>query len=106
MVGTTLREVLSATENTWSAILYWAETGTFHTGPRLERMIIEDRVGGGDGFASGFAYAFLAGKDPEAAVRYGTAHGALLQTTRGDTARSPAEELEHIVGGGGARIKR
>jgi 2-dehydro-3-deoxygluconokinase len=106
VVGTTLREVLSASENTWSAILYWAETGAFHTGPRFERMIIEDRVGGGDGFASGFAYAFLAGKDPEAAVRYGTAHGALLQTTRGDTSQITREELEHIVAGGGARIKR
>jgi 2-dehydro-3-deoxygluconokinase len=105
-VGTTLREVLNANENTWSAILYWAETGTFYPGPRFERMIVEDRVGGGDGFASGFAYAFLAGKGPAEAVRYGAAHGALLQTTRGDTSQITREELEHLVGGGSARIRR
>jgi 2-dehydro-3-deoxygluconokinase len=106
VIGTTLREVVSASENNWSAILYWAETDTFYQGPRFERLIIEDRVGGGDGFASGFAYAFLTGRDPEAAVRYGTAHGALLQTTRGDTSQITLSELEHVVGGGGARIKR
>jgi 2-dehydro-3-deoxygluconokinase len=105
-VGTTLREVISANENNWSAILYWAETGVFHEGPRFERMTVEDRVGGGDGFASGLAYAFLAGLDPATAVAYGTAHGALLQTTRGDTSQITRAELEHLAGGGGARIKR
>ncbi|MBS1195335.1 MAG: hypothetical protein H6R33_55, partial [Actinobacteria bacterium] len=40
------------------------------------------------------------------AVRYGTAHGALLQTTRGDTSQITREELEHLAGGGSARITR
>ncbi len=106
VIGTTLREVVSANENNWSAILYWAETDTFYQGPSFERLIIEDRVGGGDGFASGFAYAFLNGKDPQTAVNLGTAHGALLQTTRGDTSQVTLQELEHVAGGGGARIVR
>jgi len=106
VIGTTLREVISASENNWSAILYWAETDTFYQGPTFDRLIIEDRVGGGDGFASGFCYAFLEGKDPQTAVNLGTAHGALLQTTRGDTSQVTLKELEHVAGGGGARIIR
>ncbi|MEM1213669.1 MAG: sugar kinase [Planctomycetota bacterium] len=106
VIGTTLREVISASENNWSAILYWAETDTFYKGPDFERLILEDRVGGGDGFASGFAYAFLEGKDPQEAVDIGTAHGALLQTTRGDTSELTLKELMHVAGGGGARIVR
>lgn len=106
VVGTTLREVINATENNWSALLYWAETDTFYMGPTFERLILEDRVGGGDGFASGFTYAFLTGKTPEQAVNYGTCHGAMLMTTRGDTSEITLKELEHVVGGGGARIVR
>ena len=106
VVGTTLREVISASENNWSALLYFAEDDTFYHGPTFERLILEDRVGGGDGFASGFAYAFLTGHDPQTAVNLGTAHGALLQTTRGDTSQITLKELTHVAGGGGARIVR
>ncbi len=106
VIGTTLREVLNASENNWSAILYWAETDTFYQGPSFDRLIIEDRVGGGDGFASGFAYGFLTGADPQTAVDLGTAHGALLQTTRGDTSEITLKELKHVASGGGARIIR
>ena len=110
VIATTLREVISASENNWSAILYWAQTDTFYKGPDFERLVLEDRVGGGDGFASGFAYSFLhdqPGKlDPQKAVDLGTAHGAMLQTTRGDTSEITLKELLHVAGGGGARIVR
>ncbi len=106
VIGTTLREVISASENNWSAILYWAQNDTFYHGPDFERLILEDRVGGGDGFASGFAYGFLAGLDPQEAVNLGTAHGAMLQTTRGDTSEITLQELQHVAAGGGARIVR
>jgi 2-dehydro-3-deoxygluconokinase len=106
IVGTTLREVINATENNWSALLYDAASDTFHHGPTFERLILEDRVGGGDGFASGFAYALLTGRSPEHAVQYGTCHGAMLMTTRGDTSEITLKELEHLVAGGGARIVR
>ena len=119
VIGTTLREVVNASENNWSAILYWAQTDTFFHGPDFKRLIIEDRVGGGDGFASGFAFGFLTGAstrsgkfaynqpiDPQTCVDLGTAHGALLQTTRGDTSQITLKELEHITLGGGARIDR
>jgi 2-dehydro-3-deoxygluconokinase len=103
-VGTTLREVVSGLVNHWSAILYFEKT--FYSSRRYENLEIEDRVGGGDGFASGTIFALLSGKSPQEAVDYGAAHGALLQSTRGDTSMVTREELEHVVKGGSARIKR
>ena len=104
VIGTTLREVKSGLVNNWSAIL-WHE-GQFYESRRYDNLEIEDRVGGGDGFSSGFAYGFLNNKTPQECVDLGAAHGALLQTTRGDTSRIDLEELTHLVQGGSARIKR
>jgi 2-dehydro-3-deoxygluconokinase len=104
VVGTTLREVKSGLVNNWSAIL-WSE-GQFYESRRYDNLEIEDRVGGGDGFSSGFAYGFLNGKTPQECVDLGAAHGALLQTTRGDSSQIDLEELTHVFKGGSARIKR
>jgi 2-dehydro-3-deoxygluconokinase len=104
VVGTTLREVKSGLINNWAAILY--VDGKFYESRRFDGLEIEDRVGGGDGFSSGFAYGFLQGKTPQECVDLGTAHGALLQTTRGDTSQIDLEELMHVFKGGSARIKR
>jgi 2-dehydro-3-deoxygluconokinase len=104
VVGTTLREVKSGLVNNWSAIL-WSE-GKFYESRRYDNLEIEDRVGGGDGFSSGFAYGFLNGKTPQECVDLGAAHGALLQTTRGDSSQIDLEELTHVFKGGSARIKR
>jgi 2-dehydro-3-deoxygluconokinase len=103
-VGTTLREVVSGLVNHWSAIL-WCE-GKFHESRRYEHLEIEDRVGGGDGFAGGVIYGFLSGRGPQEAVEYGAAHGALAQSTRGDTSMVTLDEVEHVMKGGSARIKR
>ena len=106
LVGTTLREVTSASRNGWSAILFDAASGNFFRGPSME-LEIEDRVGGGDGFASGVIWSYLTGEtDPQVAVNIGTAHGALLQTTRGDTSQVSAAELRRVASGAGARIVR
>jgi 2-dehydro-3-deoxygluconokinase len=104
VVGTTLRGVKTALVNDWSAIMW--HDGTFYDGPSLRDLEIEDRVGGGDGFASGFAYGFLSDKPPQECVDLGVAHGALLMSTRGDTSQITLEELQHVAGGGSARIKR
>ncbi len=104
VVGTTLRGVKTALINDWSAILW--HDGTFYEGLDFEGLEICDRVGGGDGFASGFAYGFLTGADPQQCVNLGVAHGALLMSTTGDTSQITKAELEHVAGGGSARIKR
>jgi 2-dehydro-3-deoxygluconokinase len=104
VVGTTLRGVKTALVNDWSAIMW--HDGKFYDGPQFPDLEIEDRVGGGDGFASGFTYGFLSGKPPQECVDLGVAHGALLMTTRGDSSQITLDELEHVAAGGSARIKR
>ena len=109
VVGTTLRGVKTATINDWSAIMWSRDDqggGKFYDGPNFADLEIEDRVGGGDGFASGFTYGFLTGRSPQECVNLGVAHGALLMSTMGDTSQITLEELTHIAGGGSARIKR
>lgn len=103
-VGTTLREVVSGLVNNWSAIMYY--DGKFYESRKFMNLEIEDRVGGGDGFCSGFVYGLLHGMTPQECVEMGAAHGALLQTTRGDTSMVTMEEIRHVMGGGSARIKR
>ena len=103
-VGTTLREVVSGLINNWSAILYY--DGQFYESRRYERLEIEDRVGGGDGFASGFTYGFLTGMSPQECVEFGAANGAMLQTTRGDTCMVTLDEVIAVTKGATARIKR
>jgi 2-dehydro-3-deoxygluconokinase len=103
-IGTTLREVISASVNNWSAIVYY--DGRFYESRKYENLEIEDRVGGGDGFCSGFIYGLLNGMAPQECVEMGAAHGALLQSTRGDTSCVTLEEIRHVMQGGTARIKR
>ena len=104
VVATTLRNAKTASINDWSAILYAG--GAFYQSILRENLEIYDRVGGGDGFASGLAHAFLEGKGPQAAVDYGAAHGALAMTTPGDTSMVNAKEVEAIIKGKGARVIR
>jgi 2-dehydro-3-deoxygluconokinase len=103
-VCTTLREVKSGLVNNWGGIL-WHE-GKFHEARPFKDLEIEDRVGGGDGFSSGIAYGFSKGMAPEEVVNFGAAHGALLQTTRGDTSQVTLDEVMHVMQGGSARIQR
>jgi 2-dehydro-3-deoxygluconokinase len=104
VAATTLRNARTASFNDWSAILYAG--GAFYQSIVRENLEIYDRVGGGDGFASGLTYAFLEGKGPQAAVDYGAAHGALAMTTPGDTSMVNAKEVEAVLKGKGARVVR
>jgi 2-dehydro-3-deoxygluconokinase len=103
-ICTTLREVKSGLVNNWGGIL-WHE-GRFYEARQFKDLEIEDRVGGGDGFSSGIAYGFLTGMNPQDIVNFGAAHGALLQTTRGDTSQVTLDEVMHVMKGGSARIQR
>jgi len=104
VVATTLRNAKTASVNDWSAIAF--ADGQFVQARTYENLEIWDRVGGGDSFASGFIYAFLAGKGPEDAVNYGAAHGALAMTTPGDTTMATKAEVEKVMQGAGTRVAR
>lgn len=103
IVATTLREVHSTNHHSWSAVA-WINGETFQA-PTAE-LPIYDRVGGGDGFASGFFYGLLAGEEHGEAVKLGWAHGALLTTFPGDTTMATVEQVRAFAKGGSARIQR
>ena len=103
VVATTLREVHSTNRHSWGAVA-WIN-GRTYASPTCELDVV-DRVGGGDGFASGFFYGLLNGESPEEAVKLGWAHGALLTTFPGDTTMSTVEQVRAFAKGGSARIQR
>jgi len=103
VVATTLREVHSTNHHTWGAVA-WID-GQTYVAPTAELTVL-DRVGGGDGFASGFFYGLLNGETPEEAVKLGWAHGALLTTFPGDTTMATVEQVRAFAKGGSARIQR
>ena len=103
VVATTLREVVSTSRHRWCAVA-WID-GSSYVAPTCDLDVL-DRVGGGDGFASGFFYGMLSGEPPEEAVRLGWAHGALLTTYPGDTTMASLEQVRSLARGGSARIQR
>ena len=104
VVATTLRTVKTATVNDWSA-LCWAD-GNIYKAQDFKDLEIMDRVGGGDSFASGLIYGLMTTGDAEKAVNYGVSHGALAMTTPGDTTMASVDEVEALMSGAGARVKR
>jgi 2-dehydro-3-deoxygluconokinase len=103
IVATTLREVHSTNRHSWSAVAWvngkavYAPTSELH---------VHDRVGGGDGFASGFIYGLLNGESAEESIKLGWAHGALMTTFPGDTTMATVDQVRAFASGGSARIQR
>ena len=95
VVATTLRDAKTATVNDWGAVLH--HEGTLFQAAHRDGLEILDRVGGGDSFASGLIYGFLAGKGPQWAVDCGAAHGALAMTTPGDTTMVTLDEVLRVT---------
>jgi len=102
-IATTLREVHSTNRHSWSAVLWY--DGNSYVAPTAELDVI-DRIGGGDGFASGLIYSLLNGRSAEEALKIGWAHGALLTTFPGDVSRASLAEVEAFAEGGSARVQR
>jgi 2-dehydro-3-deoxygluconokinase len=103
VLATTLREVHSTNRHTWSAVAWIA--GKAYVAPTCE-LDVYDRVGGGDGFASGLFFGLLTGEPPEQALKLGWAHGALVTTFPGDTTMTTVEQVRAFAKGGSARIQR
>jgi 2-dehydro-3-deoxygluconokinase len=103
MVATTLREVHSANRHDWAAVL-WID-GKRCVSPTCQLDVL-DRIGGGDGFASGLIYGLISGRPHEEALRLGWAHGALLTTFPGDVTMARLPEVEALAKGGSARVQR
>ena len=103
VVATTLRHVHSTNRHSWSAVA--SINGQIHVAPTCE-LDVYDRVGGGDGFASGLFYGLLTGEPPEECVKLGWAHGAMITAFPGDTTMATLEQVRAFAKGGSARIQR
>ncbi len=103
MFATTLREVVSANDNLWGAILH-TDGQWYVEEPR--NVPVLDRIGGGDGFVSGLLYGVLRGWAPEKCLQFGWASGALVVTLLTDYATPADEEQIWSIYEGNARVKR
>lgn len=106
MVALTLRGALSASENTWTAVL--ATRTELYTTRRYSIAPIIDRVGSGDAFA-GAAIACLTTR-PDAvqhALDFAVAASCLKHSILGDFNRVTIDEVERLASGDGTgRIVR
>ena len=103
VVATTLREVHSTNRHSWSAVA-WVN-GKTYAAPTAE-LDVYDRIGGGDGFASGFFYGLMNNESPEEALKLGWAHGALLTTFPGDVTMTRVDDVRAFAKGGSSRVQR
>lgn len=103
-VGTSLREVKTALLNNWQGCMM-TKNG-FFVSRKYENIEINDRVGGGDSFASGMIWSMLEGRDEQNTIDFATAYSALCHTIRNDWNLVTREEAEALAGGGSARVKR
>ncbi|MGC9521105.1 MAG: PfkB family carbohydrate kinase [Anaerolineae bacterium] len=96
-IAITLRGSLSASHNTWSAILW--HDGDIYTAPTYDIRPIVDRVGGGDSFMGGLIYGLLTYEDKQDALNFAVAASALKHTIVGDFNLVSVAEVEKMTGG-------
>jgi 2-dehydro-3-deoxygluconokinase len=97
-VAITLRGSLSASQNTWSAILW--HDGKTYTAPKYDIVPIVDRVGGGDSFCGGLIYGLRTyGDDVQQALNFAVAASCLKHTIVGDFNMVSVAEVEKLMGG-------
>jgi len=103
-VVSTLRESHSASDNSWSALIY--DGNEFYHSKTYELRIV-DRVGGGDSFAAGLIYGFLAQDDIKYALEFAVAASALKHTIPGDFNHVSIPEVETLLkGDASGRVQR
>ena len=99
----TLREVESANEHLWGAILL---DGNEWTVIEPRRIPVLDRIGGGDGFVGGLLYGLLRGWESKKCAQFGWASGAYVATLLDDFGLPADEEQIFSIWEGNARVKR
>ena len=103
MFATTLRQVISANEHLWGAILL-ADGQWFVEEPRPIPVL--DRIGGGDGFTGGVLYGVIKGWEPEKCLQFGWATGVLAASSLNDYAEPADEKQVWDIYAGNARVQR
>jgi 2-dehydro-3-deoxygluconokinase len=105
LVAISLRGSISASHNTWSAVLY--DGKTLYEAPIYDITHIVDRVGAGDAFAGGLMYGLISGGDHQRALNLAVAVSCLKHTLYGDSCLITLEEAENLMkGAASGRIAR
>lgn len=105
-IAITLRGSISASHNTWGAILWQDER--LYSAPIYNITHIVDRVGGGDSFMGGLIYGLLTFADhPQKALDFAVAASALKHTVFGDFNLVKVSEVEKLMkGDASGRVNR
>lgn len=104
-IAFTQRGSISASENTWSGVVWTPEA--FHVARSYRIAPIVDRVGAGDSFAAGLIYALLAGRPIDAALEFAVAASCLKHSIRGDVNLVSVAEVDALAAGSGSgRVER
>ncbi len=110
LIGTQWRGATNADLVSWGGVLYDTADDKLYSAPVRRDIPIADRTGGGDSFASGVLAALLKGKDLDAAVQWGAAHGMLVQETPGDITmideKAVLAEVKRALSSAGVRATR
>ncbi len=101
--ATTLRQVISANEHLWGAMM-WADGKWYVEEPRP--IPVMDRIGGGDGFSGGMLYGVLSGWEAEKWLQFGWASGVLAASSLNDYAEPADEKQVWDIYAGNARVQR
>ena len=101
--ATTLREVITAEEHLWGAVL---SSGSDWYVEEPRRIPVLDRIGGGDGFAGGLLYGVLKGWEMERCLSFGWAAGAMAAGSLHDYAEPADEKQLFDIYKGNARVQR
>lgn len=114
-IATTLREQLSASHNSWSAMLFETNTGRATVAPVRKELFrpyeirnIVDRVGSGDAFDAGLLFGLI---HPDFTLQrtleFATAASCLAHSIVGDCNFASRTEIEELMDGGGSgRVER
>ena len=104
VIVSTMRTARTANRNDWGALAYGH--GEVHRATEMPELEILDRVGGGDAFAAGFIFGLLTNRGIDWALNCGVAHGALAMTTPGDNSFATFEDVEELMAGADAGVRR
>ncbi len=104
-IAITLRGSLSASQNSWSAVLW--KQGKFFVAPTYNIIPIVDRIGGGDAFMAGLIYGWRNYSDPEKALCFAVAASCLKHSIVGDFNQATVAEVETLMqGDASGRVSR
>jgi len=100
----TLRGSISASDNSWAAMLY---DGSDYHFSKSYAIHIVDRVGGGDSFGAGLIYGLTTNMNARDSLEFAVAASCLKHSVEGDFNRVSVAEVKALMSGDGSgRVQR